>query len=204
MHGKYTKANKINARAAQYQYKELCTILILPPCLTYTCRNIWWNVMAWRTITPKTSLCVDAGATSAEKGIALTLINVCGEKGRHITAGSSTATTAAQIMSQHCNSCERTSLPNPFSGNDPAALLGVQSTYWDKAQDCSMYHTHATPACHLPLPCWGRRLLQAKKHSPVLTKSISPHSLLPLTAPSAQTDSGTFATTSYLLNHSAV
>lgn len=105
---------------------------------------------------------------------------------------------------QHCNSCECTSLPNPFSGNDPAALLGVQSTYWDKAQDCSMYHTHATPACHLPLPCWGRRLLQAKKHSPVLTKSISPHSLLPLTAPSAQTDSGTFATTSYLLNHSAV
>lgn len=54
---------------------------------------------------------------------------------------------------QHCNSCECTSLPNPFSGNDPAALLGVQSTYWDKAQDCSMYHTHATPACNLPLPC---------------------------------------------------
>lgn len=153
MRGKYTKANKINARAAQYQYKELCTILILPPCLTYTRRNIWWNVVAWRTITPKTSLCVDAGATSAEKGIALTLINVCGEKGRHITAGSSTATTAAQIMSQHCNSCERTSLPNPFSGNDPAALLGVQSTYWDKAQDCSMYRTHTTPACNLPLPC---------------------------------------------------
>lgn len=32
--------------------------------------------MAWRTITPKTSLCVDAGATSAEKGVALTLVDV--------------------------------------------------------------------------------------------------------------------------------
>ena len=90
-----TKANIVNARAAREWYKKLWTILILPACLTYTCRDIWWYLMAWRTITPKTSLCVDAGAASAEKGIALTLVDVCGEKGRHITAGTSTATVAA-------------------------------------------------------------------------------------------------------------
>lgn len=56
--------------------------------------------MARRTIAPKTSLCVDAGAASAEKRVALTLVDVCGEKGGHITAGASTATTAVHPSPQ--------------------------------------------------------------------------------------------------------
>jgi len=47
-------------------------------------------VVAWRTITPKTSLCVEAGSTSAEKGVALTLIDVCEKKGKHICGGKET------------------------------------------------------------------------------------------------------------------
>lgn len=88
---------------AQERYKMLCTILILPACLTYTCRDIWWYLVAWRAIAPEASLCVDAGATSAEKGIALTLVDVCGEKGKHISAGP--AYPSPQPLTHHSSVC---------------------------------------------------------------------------------------------------